>query len=67
MKATESICDHRYIFVRQEDVSDGSHFRPTYKVIDVFYCEKCLTYKSVQVAERTANGFDSGYTTRRLI
>ena len=60
-------CDHRYVFVRQEKESDGGHFRPTYSVFDLFFCEKCLQYQKKKVAEEVANGFDSGYTRRSVL
>ena len=57
-------CKHKYVFIRQFTDTDGGNYRPTITYYDQFFCEKCLEYKRVEVAQSTANGFDSGYTKR---
>lgn len=37
-------CEHKFVFLRQEK-EDKGHYRVIY-YLDVFYCEKCLEYKT---------------------
>lgn len=42
-------CKHKFIFLRQETRNIGYARNPTWETKDVYFCEKCLTYKSVKV------------------
>lgn len=63
--ATET-CDHKYVFIRQEEEQFGG-YRPDVEVFDVFFCERCLEYKKKLVARIRADGCGSGYTRRSLL
>jgi hypothetical protein len=44
--AITKVCDHKFVFQRQETIPESPGYR---RVEDVFYCERCLLYRRVKV------------------
>lgn len=42
-------CEHTYVFLRQEERNVGYDRNPTYYVYDIYYCQRCCTYKRIHV------------------
>ena len=59
--SAESACDHEFTFLRSEEQNIGYDRNPLYLVQDVFFCEKCLTYRRVDVRkERPVDCYSNG-------
>ena len=41
-------CEHRFQFLREERKNIGYERNPTWQYADVYFCEKCLEYKTVK-------------------
>jgi hypothetical protein len=46
-----SDCEHQYTFLRQKKKNEGYDRNPRWVYYDVFFCERCLTYREVKVKE----------------
>ena len=44
-----SDCEHKFIYLREEERNIGYDRDPLWLVQDVFFCEKCLKYQRVDV------------------
>lgn len=42
----EESCEHKFVYLRQESIGVSWH---NWKKFDVYYCEKCLTYKKIEL------------------
>lgn len=50
-------CTHKFVHIRQEE-TETEDYGPSgkgYTINDIFFCEKCLTYKKIAVATRCPN------------
>lgn len=56
-------CEHRFVFLREDSQRQDGSFRPETDFYDVFFCEMCLEYRRVRVAETVSYG--DGRTERR--
>lgn len=45
-------CEHKFVFIRQEEKNIGYDRNPTWLIEDLFFCEKCLLYKRVAISKR---------------
>lgn len=46
-----SDCDHKFTFLRTEKKNIGYDRNPLWLVQDVYFCERCLDYKRVDVRQ----------------
>lgn len=46
-EVTSPLCEHKYVFLRAEQTYELGYRRWCHD--DVYFCEKCLTYRKVQV------------------
>lgn len=53
---TRKPCDHKFVFMRQEQRPADHSWRPETQKIDVFFCEKCCEYKEIIAAESMTFG-----------
>lgn len=44
-------CEHTYVFLRQTEQNIASDRNPTYRIRDVYYCTKCLSYREKVLRE----------------
>lgn len=58
------LCEHEYVFLRKEIVNEDG-FRPGRDVFDIFFCEKCLTYRKVFVQHEEQSRERFGYDVTR--
>ena len=45
------VCSHKFIYIEKRRVVDREAMNGMTKIVDVFYCEKCLEYRYVDVIE----------------
>lgn len=58
-------CDHKFVFLRQETRNESSGYRPDRLVEDVYFCERCLEYKRVEVDRLVPESGGSGYVSTK--
>ena len=46
-------CQHKFVFLRQDEKNVGYTRNPVWVKQDVFFCEKCLEYRRKDVEKRT--------------
>lgn len=44
-------CDHKFEYLRQEKRNIGYERNPTWQVLDVYFCSRCLKYKNIAIEE----------------
>ncbi len=60
-------CEHQFKFLRKDEVYE-SGYRPGRDVFDIYFCEKCLTYRKVFVQHEEQSRERFGYeVTRKAI
>ena len=62
-------CEHKFTYLRQEERNIGYDRDPLWLIQDVYFCEKCLSYKRVDVRkERPArDSFDRRIVENPLV
>lgn len=65
--ATRPPCAHKFVFLRQDQKNIGYDRNPTYIVEDLFFCEKCLSYKRIAVEKRTPKTGEIGDHIERIV
>jgi C4-type Zn-finger protein len=43
------MCEHKFVYLRQRTEEKSWH---NWVTIDVYYCEKCLTYKEIEIEKQ---------------
>lgn len=51
------LCDHKFTYLRQEEKNIGYDRDPLWLIQDLYFCEKCLTYKRVDVRKERPSDF----------
>lgn len=59
-------CEHKFVFLREENKNIGYDHTPKMLYEDVFFCEKCLAYKRVKtrLEEQRFDSFNMWVTER---
>ena len=47
--ASQAVCQHHFVFLRQETRNEGYERNSVWAVYDIFFCENCLEYRKRQV------------------
>lgn len=58
-------CNHTFKFLRQETNAADSRYRADKIVSDVYFCERCLEYKRVEVDRLVPEDAGSGYVSTK--
>ena len=44
-------CNHKFVYIGKRQIVDKDSISGSFKGVDVFYCEKCLEYRYVDIIE----------------